>query len=80
MCVGVCVCVLLYLPSNSVAASVQQARPDLLDDYQFDGPAVPMPVEAPAGLLDKQVFKVVDIGEPTNAVFFTLSKINPASW
>jgi len=40
----------------------------------------PIPEEIPPNFLEKQTNYIEDIGEPTNACFFTLSNIDPTGW
>ena len=40
----------------------------------------PISVSPPADFFASQVVQIEDIGEPTNACFFTNSSINPTHW
>jgi hypothetical protein len=62
-----------------VIATIKKIRPELLSEAIVS--AAPIPDEIPQHLNSREVSKEIeDIGEPTSATFFTLSKINPTGW
>ena len=64
----------------SLAATIQAHRPDLIDRMSPFEAATPISTEAPPKFFAKQIITIEDIGEPTNACFFTNSQINPTNW
>lgn len=64
--------------ATSLAATIQAARPELL--VTSLGAGKPIPAEMPADFLRKPYANIEDIGEPTTACFFTLSKVQPKGW
>lgn len=63
----------------SLAATIKNARPDLLPTYAANK-AKEIPEEPPPHFFDKHIEYIEDIGEPTNPCFFTSSSINPSNW
>jgi len=64
----------------SLAATIQVHRPDLVDRMTPFEAATPISNEPPPEFFAKQIITIEDIGEPTNACFFTNSQINPTNW
>ena len=62
----------------SLISTIKKARPDLLREFAIEAP--PIPEEIPQDFMNKHVAQVEGVGEPTNASFFTLSKIDPTGW
>lgn len=63
---------------SSLAATIRQYRIDL--DLPVPASASPVPQSPPLHFFDKDTVHIDDIGEPTNACFFTLSNVNPEKW
>ena len=63
--------------TNSLIATIQAAAPQLLTDVRISSPPIPatMPVDA-----EETPVHVEGVGEPTQACFFTLSKVDPKNW
>jgi len=66
------------LSLSSLAATIKKARPDLLTHIPLEGS--PIQEDIPKGFLEKDSHQVEDVGEPTNACFFTLSTVDPVKW
>jgi len=64
----------------SLAATIQRARPDLLQGVDTNhGKAIPddMPTSY---LTERRPVEIDGIGQPVSACFFTLSRVDPVSW
>jgi len=66
--------------NNSLAATIALQRFDLRSFLSVGDQGTPINESPPSGFFDKQITQIEDIGEPTNACFFTNSSINPTNW
>lgn len=70
------------LLSDSLAATITSARPDL-GSFLPLVTAEPIPPEMPAGFKENteaSVVNIEDIGQPTTACFMTRSNVDPKGW
>jgi len=66
--------------NNSLVATIKQARPTLLSDFN-EGLATPIPALPPPEYLAQfQKTNIVDIGEPITATVLTRTDIDPTKW
>ena len=67
--------------THSLIATIREVRADVLNDSTMllmgEGP---IPKEIPPHFLDKHIPHIEGIGEPTTAIFFTRSNIDPTNW
>ena len=63
----------------SLAATVKQLRPELLQRFSLRG-AVPISEEMPSDFLARENESIEGIGVPTTACFFSLSNVDPVNW
>ena len=61
-------------------ATVRLFRPDLFTNEGDQQEGHPIPKEIPPHFLDKHIPHIEGIGEPTTAIFFTRSNIDPTNW
>jgi len=65
---------------SSLAATIKAHRPDISQHITSVVNSPPISKEPPPEFFDKQINTIEDIGEPTNACFFTNSQIDPTDW